>query len=421
VIDGFLLFLGIYLLFAMSPVEQRTDSVWVLHTATSIVREGDGDLDEYSDMLDRVDGWKTVDVGDHVYYDYPTGGILVAVPFTAALHVLDPQLDAILDSGVAPFHERLIASLFVAGTAVVLYLIALGQTRRRGPAVAVALIFATCTGAWSLASRALWQHGPAMFLLATVLLLLQRARNRPSLCSWAAVLCVYAYFTRPTNAPVVLLLFGYAAVQHREQLWRMALASGATIVAVLALNAVLFGEALPSYYEGGLIDSSRSTPLEGLVGNLVSPSRGILVFSPILLLAGYGVWLRWRSRRIDWLDGYVLAVLAAEWVTVSVLAPVWWSGWSFGQRFLADVIPYFVWFLIPVVDAAWPADRAERDQRSTVLATLLVLLGLLSFFIHARGATAQETFDWNRLPVDVHRDEARVWDWTDLQFLRGVP
>jgi hypothetical protein len=42
----------------------------------------------------------------------------------------------------------------------------------------------------------------------------------------------------------------------------------------------------------------------------------------------------------------------------------------------------------------------------------------LSVTIQARGALDQSTVTWNWKPTDIGLDRARLWDWTDPQFLR---
>ncbi len=47
-----------------------------------------------------------------------------------------------------------------------------------------------------------------------------------------------------------------------------------------------------------------------------------------------------------------------------------------------------------------------------------IALACFSFFVHFRGAYAEETYFWNVHPENVDRVPSRIWDWDDLQFLR---
>jgi len=58
------------------------------------------------------------------------------------------------------------------------------------------------------------------------------------------------------------------------------------------------------------------------------------------------------------------------------------------------------------------------DRRRVVLAALVVAILAFSVAVQARGALDQSTAEWNWKPVDVGIDRARLWNWTDPQFLR---
>jgi hypothetical protein len=58
--------------------------------------------------------------------------------------------------------------------------------------------------------------------------------------------------------------------------------------------------------------------------------------------------------------------------------------------------------------------------RRTVFITGFAVLLALSFGIHFRGATNWDVHYWNTVPVNVDDYPERVWDWGDIQFLRGI-
>ena len=100
--------------------------------------------------------------------------------------------------------EMVLASFIIALAAVVIFLTARLFLPAAG-AVVLALLFAFATPAYSTASRALWQHGPNMLMLATAVYLFARAGSRASLLQWTAVPLVLAYFIRPTSIIFVVL------------------------------------------------------------------------------------------------------------------------------------------------------------------------------------------------------------------------
>ncbi|HEU4639289.1 MAG TPA: hypothetical protein VFS84_10585, partial [Candidatus Binatia bacterium] len=171
----------------------------------------------------------------------------------------------------------------------------------------------------------------------------------------------------------------------------------------------------PNYYQLGAQLNIRSL-LIAVAGTLVSPSRGVLVFVPWLLFVGF-LLIRYRSqipsRRLVILS---VSVIVLHLILVSTF-PIWWAGYSFGPRFLTDVVPWFVLLAIMGVKGmltSYEHHSSAFYKGAQVLAGAIILA--VSIFIHARGATAPATAMWNTRPsIDEHPE--RVWDWRDPQFL----
>jgi hypothetical protein len=385
------------------------DSRWSIPTARSILHEGNADLDEYRARLEADPGSRyAVDLIRGRYYALsPIGVSLLALP---VVFVIDATGSRVPDGKT----EKLVASLVMALTALVIYGIA-----RRALSVPRALlltfVFAFCTPAWSVAARGLWQHGPSMLMLSLALWLMLEAERRPSLVQYAGLPLAFAFVVRPTNAIPIAALTLVVLVKHRRSFVRYVVWAMVIALPFLFFNFAVYGTWHSWYYSPGRV--GHATRLwEGLVGNLVSPNRGLFVFSPILLLAVYGAWLKLRRER-TLLDGVLVAVVILHWLLISSHRP-WNGGHTYGNRLFADLVPYFVYFLIPVV-AALPDSR--HVGRRPALAAAFVLLVAVSFAIHYRGAYRRIAWDWNSTPVDIDADPSRVWDWRDLQFLRGGP
>lgn len=150
------------------------DSVWSMHTTMSLLREGNTDLDEYRSLIDRLSIRHATETLDNYLYNvYPVGSSVVAAPLVAVFDLAvqrawDFSLDRYFQLTVPEPFEMLSASIIMALAVVVMYRIArlsLPQLK----SLVVAFIFAFCTSAWSVASRAMWQHGPSMLMLALAL------------------------------------------------------------------------------------------------------------------------------------------------------------------------------------------------------------------------------------------------------------
>src|SRR5438132_8301741 len=177
------LFVTVFAVHVASPVMTSWDSRWSIPTAVSIVREGNTDLDEYRSTIEAQNFYGIDQTGGHLRTSFPLGVSLLAVPFVAIADLLNPHppgappADTFSIQHAAKL-ERFIASFVIAAAAAVVFLTA-NTSLPALPALGLAALFAFGTSAWSVASRALWQHGPSMLLLAVALHLFVRARTEP--------------------------------------------------------------------------------------------------------------------------------------------------------------------------------------------------------------------------------------------------
>jgi hypothetical protein len=152
--------------------------------------------------------------------------------------------------------------------------------------------------------------------------------------------------TAPFMAICLLPLVG-----RRPRDWARFLLGALPLPVVLAAyNVVAFGSPLKQGYGSGHITSglhlSAGRILTGLGGLLVSPGRGLFVYSPVLLFAVYGAV---RGRRVPLYRACSAAIVLQ--VIVSANLSWWFGGESFGPRKLADALPLFAVLLVPAVDA----------------------------------------------------------------------
>jgi hypothetical protein len=251
-------------------------------------------------------------------------------------------------------------------------------------------------------------------MLSIALYLLLKARDKPRLIQFASLPLAYSFVIRPTNAVPIILLTVYVLLRHRKLFLRVALWSLPVVIPFFIYNLSVYHGLFSPYYLPSKL-SGGSTFFEALAGNVVSPARGLFVFSPILAFALYGMVLKRRSGRWEMIDSFLLGALVLHWLVISSF-PHWWAGHSYGPRFFTDMMPFFAYFLIPVV----PAILRLRKPARLILAACFCLCLLLSFFVHYRGATDRDCHAWNGIPADIDTAPERLWDWGDLQFLRGL-
>jgi hypothetical protein len=420
------------------------DSRWSVYIARSLWERGDTNLDEYQPVIVRNYYYSTqcIDPAGHIragpppeclghWYDqFPVGGpvlesplILAAIGGMHALHPLlrhfsspHPVLDGFLRGDADAGHaiiELEVASAFLAATSVLLFLIA----RRYLPdrhAVWLALLFAFATPAYSVAGRGLWQHTPSLLLLTMTIYLLLRAEEHPALAAWAGLPVALSYTVRPTDALFCAVFTAYVAGRHRGYLPRYLLAAAPIAAMFLAYNLRIYHTPLSPYYRsplGGFLPRNFPVMAQALAGNLISPARGLLIYTPVFLFAIIGMWRallrrRWKTELAPWLAALVLM----HWIAISAYTQSWWAGFCYGPRFFTDVTPIFALFLIP-----W---LARWEKLSGGVRTLFLACALIGLAMHLRGGWSTAVYDWSLKPASVGEHPERVWDWTDPPFLR---
>jgi hypothetical protein len=286
----------------------------------------------------------------------------------------------------------------------------------RPGAVLLAVGLGLGTGFWNSASQTLWQTETEAFGLAAAVLAFTRI-DEPGATGAAVVLgagLALAGAARPQLGPAVGILLAGCWWRGRR-----ADAALATVIVILGTIAICwtnwrwFGSpmgALPRLQDvnASLHQTGRTfaVHVEPYLGLLISPSRGLLVFSPIVAVALIGVPAACRAGSRSPLPWYALA-FAAELVLYASYS-VWWGGHTYGPRYLLDALPLLVPLAAVAMAARW------RWPAKSVAALALAW----SIALAATGAFCYPHDAWNTDPTDIDRDHARLWSWSDPQFVR---
>lgn len=253
---------------------------------------------------------------------------------------------------VAEWMEKLAASILAAAASVLVFLL----LRREGNrwALPLALAFAFGTNTWMISSQALWQHGTGEFLIALALLLILAPASVARTMLLGAV-CVLMAANRPPDALVAAAIGSFVLWRNwRSGVWLIA-GAALPMAALLYYNLAFMGHLAGGY---GVVKPPANFfqgDWSGLAGLLVSPARGLLVFSPFLAFVVVGLIQRLRSP-----DTRALAVALAVAVIGQILLYAqgdWRAGTSWGPRWLTDVLPILIWMLAPAPLVLRPVAR----------------------------------------------------------------
>jgi hypothetical protein len=160
----------------------------------------------------------------------------------------------------------------------------------------------------------------------------------------------------------------------------------------------------------------ESVTLNNLIGLLISPSRGLFVYSPILILSiiGYLNISKIPNKKIR-LFLYLFGFSILFDILLYSSFGAWWAGWTYGPRYLTGILPVMVIYVGLFLDKDNNFDKFDKKK---ILSIGLILLLIWSIFVQIVGAFYYPNGDWDGKPnINLHPE--RVWDWKDTQIMRS--
>jgi hypothetical protein len=356
---------------------------------------------------------------------HPIAPALVAVPLVvpqvALLDRLRPGWDR--DRLVSHVESLLMTkramAVIVALAGVVLHrlLLVLGVGRAALPAV-----LAACLGSdlWTVGSQAPWQHGPAALSLIVAVALLHPqpvGRLRLALAGAFAALLVAC---RLMDVVFAAAIVSWLAWTNRRGLFWFLPAPVVVGAALLAYNLWFFGSILGGQAQleqlhvklHGVSGIWSGNLVDGLLGTLVSPNRGLLVFSPWIAISLGTLFVPAVRRRLS--AHSLICVLLVSLIPYTIILSeysVWWGGHCFGPRYWTEAIPLFA--ILFAFGLEWMV------ARSRVLVAISAMAVVVSIAVQVLGAFCYPS-SWNLQPRNVDLHHERLWDWRDTELSRCV-
>ena len=183
-----------------------------------------------------------------------------------------------------------------------------------------------------------------------------------------------AFAVPPLLAAVIVRLRRERPALLARALVVAGLAALPPIAALLAYHTACFGGPLKTgygasktfahYHQQGLLGMTHPT-WHAFVGTTVSPSMGLFVLTPWLLVALPGAVLLWRRDRTT--AALCIAVAVIFELFVSSLT-FWHGGWSVGPRYVTEMLPFW----LPAVCVQLSAWRARPAWFTAAAATIVV-------------------------------------------------
>ncbi len=391
----FLFLLALYLL-TSTPRINSSDGLAMFATAESLARRGALDIEQIR--------WMGLQQGtyglDGLLYSRKGIGVpLGLLPLTAvglALPWFGPVSASLLFNAIVTA---------LTGALLLAYTQTLGFSARVG--LMTALAFGLATLAWPYAKSLFSDPFSGLLLLAAALALSQlrgdatppgrHSESTRALLVWpllAGLLLGWNVATRYAEAiflPVfgLLLLWylfklGFAAAPFSPaglRRWLPPLLAFAAPILLIGLGLMAFN--LSRYgnpLNTGYLETETFSAIwfEGIAGQLISPGRGLLLFSPILLLSFGGVVPLLRRRPAE-------ALLALSIILSHLLLYgkwfMWHGGYAWGPRFLVPTLPFWALLLAPVFKWAMSDSGAKAGAVPSLRGAVVLALFAVSALI----------------------------------------
>lgn len=381
-----------------------SDPRGTLLVSQAIVQHGTVKLDSYGKTLLDSYGYVIHNKGGHFYNYFPMGTALVSTPFVAFANLLG--MDMVKDDYLA---QMILAALSAIIIAFLLYKIAclfLSQTQSL-------LLTGLCWFGSALASTvgtALWSHDFAFVFSCAAIFLVLRRQPQGLLPPLMIGLCLFlAYLCRPTLALLAPFLLLYYFLRDKKSALFAAFILGLLLLGFMAWSMAEFAQILPDYYLPKRLEGAEA--MTAVYGNLFSPARGLLVFSPFLTVSLLlFLLLAIRNRALA-----ALSLISLAWPTAHLLSisqfPHWWAGWTFGARLMVDALPGLFVGLFAALGAL--------QHRKRLVYAALIASGSLAIYINTyQGLFNPYALQWNVEP-DIDQNPRYLFDWRYPQFLHN--
>lgn len=415
-----LLCLTAFLLTYFAPVSYaRSDPELSLLVSQSILEHRTMALDAYRGQLQlsvpfeqQVQNGMMQQLNGRHYYLFPTGPSLFALPVVFAANLLGKDMRIAADNY---WLQSSLSALLCALSFLLVTLISAHYVSRRASLI-ISSITVFGSALISTMGTAYWNTNFAVLFTLLALLLMVRYEGDPSrgLNGYLLGLLLFAaYLSRPTAAIFIALALLYLLLRNRRYFLQAASLSLLCLLLFLLWSRTQYGRWFPLYYRPSRLQVVQSGLSQAVFGLLLSPSRGLFVYSPffIVTLGGIlGLARRLWKKPLLW--------LALLWFVLHLPVPArttrWWGGHSFGPRLLTEVTPALILLTLLVWRAA---TKYASDRLRTAGAGTFILLGLAAITINSgRGLYSHMPSRWNVSPnVDFYPET--LFDWRYPQFL----
>jgi hypothetical protein len=321
---------------------------------------------------------------------------------------------------IVGFMERFSATIIATLASISLYLV-LQELCSKKIAFITSCIFAFATNTWATSSMALWQHGMVelLFILMVFLILFNEKHSSYKNIIFLGILSGLFIFNRPSDALLILPVILYIFLTTRKNIILYSISGCLICLPFLYYNILNFGNALGGYNSVlSMMVFNPDTYIESFAGLLGSPQRGLLIFTPITIIAVFGYF---KINTINNNKIKIFLKISALTAILQILIYSFftdkWQGAVYGPRFLVGILPILCIFIGLYLESICRNKNDNMTKFHVNFIVIMLLVGV-SIFVQIVGVCYYPNGDV-KVVYDTSNPYAKYWDWSDTQIMRN--
>lgn len=313
--------------------------------------------------------------------------------------------------------EKLSASLIASFSTIFVFL-SVKELINKKTAIIVSLIFAFATNTWAISSQGLWQHGLVELFLAMsiYLVLINEKHASDKIIASLGIISGLFVFNRPVDSILLIPIIYYIYRLQDRRIAYYLCAMFISGVPFLLYNFYYFYNIFGGMSSVLSLFDGRSGFIMPFMGLLISPSRGLFVYTPIMLFSilGYFRILQITNSKLRSFL-FVMGISILALIAVYASFGMWWAGWSYGPRFLTGMLPALAMFLgLYIKDINFNI----KNKKNLLVVCIFSILLIWSVLAQIVGAFYYPNGMWDADP-DVNLHPEKCWNLNDTQITRS--
>lgn len=316
--------------------------------------------------------------------------------------------------------SHLTSSLIMGITSLLFYkLVADNFALTKRQTLLVTLIFAFGSINFAMFSQALWQHGVVeLFTICALISIFKyHTQQSPRWLFFAGVFMSVAFVTRPT-ALLIIFYLTLLMVSFFTSFKRFLVNFGYYFVGLVVPLLILIyinknmGISIHNNGYASQLLSWYSKFPEGFIGMWLSPSKGILVYSPIFIFSLLGLWQATTNKGWAKRENFKFIVCGFIIISHTLILSIWkhwYGGYSFGYRMAGEIIPFLVLLIIPYIKSTY----FEKTKK------LFIILLIFSICVQVFGMIFFDSI-WHAAYDKGYVNTSWLWSLKDSEFAFNI-